>query len=197
MYKPCKYLLAVTALLIILSQGFVVYAAQKDYREALKGLKLYVPENPEDRAYLGIKEKSGQIPLEKIKADILLIEIFSMYCPHCQKQAPELNNLYQAIDSNEEFRDKIKIIGIGVGNSPYEVGIFKEKYSPPFPLFDDRHSAVVNGFGGILTPHFFALKKLNDSSYELFYSEDGNFSNAEDFLDMIVKSSGVKLGGNK
>jgi len=75
MYKPCKYLLAATALLIVLSQGFMVYAAQKDYRESLKNLKLYVPENPEDRAYLGIKEKSGQIPLTKIKADILLRDI--------------------------------------------------------------------------------------------------------------------------
>ncbi|MBN2298176.1 MAG: redoxin domain-containing protein [Deltaproteobacteria bacterium] len=185
------------ALFLITTQGPAVYGAEKDYSGALKDLKLYVPDKPADRAYLGIKETSGQIPLTKIKADILLIEIFSMYCPHCQKQAPELNNLYQAIDSKEEFRDKIKIIGIGIGNSPYEVGIFKDKYLPPFPLFDDRHSAVVNSFGGVLTPHFFGLRMQEDSSFEVFYSKDGSFTDAEEFLEMIMKSSGITLGGNK
>ena len=89
-------------------------------------------------------------------------------------------------------RDKIRMIGIGVGNSPYEVKFFKEKYSPLFPLFDDRSSAVVNAFSGILTPHYFGLKMNKDSTFEVFYSKSGGYTDAGEFLDMIVKLSGIK-----
>jgi len=196
MYSSWKYIFISIAVFLITIQGLTVYGAEKDYSGALKDLLLFVPDKAEDRAYLGMKEKSGKIPLTKIKADILIVEIFSMYCPHCQKHAPVANKLYQAIDSKEEFRDKIKMIGIGVGNSPYEVGIFKEKYSPPFPLFDDRNSAVVNAFGGILTPHYFGLKMYKNSSFEVFYSKAGGFTDADEFLKMIVKSTGITLGGD-
>jgi len=187
-----KYLSVIVCILLSTTAGWAESDADKDYNQELKNVRLFVPEDARMRAYLGIKEKSGQIPLENIKGDILIIEIFSMYCPHCQRHAPEANKLYNAIDSRADLRDKIKMIGIGVGNSKYEVGIFREKYSPPFPLFDDRNSSVLNTFVGILTPHYFGLKIKPDSTLEVFYSEAGGFTDAGEFLDMIVKLSGIK-----
>ncbi len=187
-----QYLSVIVCIFLATGAAWAASDTDKDYSQQLKNLKIFVPEDAQDRAYLGIKEKSGQIPLENIKADILIIEIFSMYCPHCQKHAPVANELYQAIEGNKGLKDRIRMIGIGVGNSPYEVAIFKEKYSPPFPLFDDRNSAVVNAFGGILTPYYFALKMNKDSTFEVFYSKAGGYTDAGEFLDMIVKSSGIK-----
>jgi thiol-disulfide isomerase/thioredoxin len=187
-----QYLSILVCIFIAANAAWAVSVADKDYSQELKNLQLFVPEDAKMRAYLGIKETSGQIPLENIKADILIIEIFSMYCPHCQKHAPVANELYHAIESNKGLKDKIRMIGIGVGNSPYEVGIFQEKYSPPFPLFDDRNSAVVNAFGGILTPYYFGLKMNTESGFDVFYSKAGGYTDAEQFLDMIVKLSGTK-----
>lgn len=171
--------------------------AQSDYRNALMKLTLYVPEDPKEREYLGIKSSSGKMSLTQIKSEILVIEIFSMYCPHCQKHAPTANKLYHAIDSRKEFRDKIKFIGIGVGNSQYEVGIFRQKYSPPFPLFDDRACVVANSFTGIRTPYYLGIRVNNGSSFEIFYSNAGGFTDAEEFLNMIVKESGIQRGGSR
>jgi len=196
MHNVLKYMIIFIGLFLITIPS-TLYGSEKDYSEALRNVKLLVPDKPEDRAYLGLKETRSQIPLTYIKAEILIIEIFSMYCPHCQKHAPVANKLYQAIDSKEEFRDKIKIVGIGVGNSPYEIAIFQNKYSLAFPLFDDRNSAIVNAFAGILTPHYFGLRIKKDQSFEVFYSKAGGFTDADEFLEMIIKSSGISLGGDQ
>ena len=163
---------------------------------ALSALTLYAPEDDGERRYLGLKDAQEKISLGQISAEILIVEIFTMYCPHCQRHAPKANDLYRAIDSRREFRNRIKMIGIGIGNSPYEVQLFKEKYSPPFPMLDDRNSAVMGAMEGILTPHYLGLRIKNDSTLEVFYSKSGAFSDAEAFLDMIVKESGIQRGGN-
>lgn len=183
--------------LCLLSSFLYAQEAEIDYKNALMKLKLNVPEDPKERDYLGIKSSSGKISLAQIKADILIVEIFSMYCPHCQKHAPAANKLYHAIDSRKEFRDKIKFIGIGVGNSPYEVGIFRQKYSPPFPLFDDKAYAVANSFTDIHTPHYFGIRINSGSRFDVFYSKLGGFTDAEEFLNMIVKESGIQRGGSR
>lgn len=197
MNKSSYWVFVFVCTIIMSIPSWSVSGAERDYTKELTNMKIFVPEDSADRMYLGIKEKSGQISLSQIKTEVLIIEIFSMYCPHCQRHAPIANKLYQAIDSEPQFRDKIKMIGIGVGNSKYEVGIFQDKYSPPFPLFDDRNSAVVNAFGGILTPYYFGLKMIDDSTFEVFYSRAGGYKDAEEFLEMIVKLSGIKLGGDQ
>jgi thiol-disulfide isomerase/thioredoxin len=183
-------------ILFLLSPLLWAQDTPNDYRSAIAKLKLHVPEDPGARKYLGIQASSGKMSLSQIKSEIVLIQIFSMYCPPCQRHAPAANKLYQAIDSRKELKDRIKMIGIGMGNSQYEVEVFKDKYSPPFPLFDDRDSAIADLFTGIRTPYYIGLRNRTGSEPEIFYSKPGGFTNAEEFLDtIIVKASGIQLGG--
>jgi len=70
----------------------------------LPQITLMVPENPDHQKYLGVTGKSIFI-LTGIKADVVIIEIFSIYCPHCQKDAPEVNELYRKIENNKNLKD--------------------------------------------------------------------------------------------
>ncbi|HON38776.1 MAG: redoxin domain-containing protein [Pseudomonadota bacterium] len=192
-----------TAGLGMLSLLLVLFAAplgaqdsREEHLRALNSLSLYTPEGAGERHYLGLKNAPEKITLGQIDAEVLIVEIFSMYCPHCQRHAPDAEKLYRALDSREEFRNKIKMIGIGIGNSPYEVGLFREKYALSFPLFDDRSSTVVGSLSGIYTPHYFGLKMKDGSIREIFYSKSGAFPDAEAFLEMIVEESGIQRGGN-
>jgi protein-disulfide isomerase len=79
--------------------------------EALPVINLPIPKNPEERNYLGLSG-SGFFKIPQIKAHAVIVELFSMYCPFCQKDAPGVNELYRLIETNPDIKNKVKLIGI-------------------------------------------------------------------------------------
>ena len=151
-------------------------------------LELPIPKEEQGKSYLGLSG-SGKFNTTQIKTKILIIEIFSMYCPYCQREAPEINRLYSIIEKSPDLKGKIKLIGIGAGNSPFEVQVFKEKYTVPFPLFSDEHFTLHKCFGEVRTPYFIGVKINDDGSHRIFYSKLGEFKGAEPFLELMLQLS--------
>ena len=164
----------------------------QDYSKAITQVKLSVPDDPDVKAYLGIKQKSGQVMLNDIDGEIIIIEIFSMYCPYCQKDAPGVNELFRLIENNPDIKNKIKLIGIGAGNSSYEVEVFKKTYTVPFPLFPDKDFTIHKVCGEVRTPYFMVVKINDDGTHQIVHSQLGNYPGAEPFLDLVLKASGLK-----
>ena len=159
--------------------------------EVLPVINLPVPKNPDERNYLGLSG-SGLFKIPQIKAKVIIIEIFSMYCPYCQKDAPGVNELYRLIENNAGVKNKIKLIGIGAGNSSYEVEIFKKTYNVPFPLFPDKDFIIHQACGEVRTPYFMVVKINDDGTHQIVHSQLGNYPGAEPFLDLVLKASGLK-----
>ena len=157
--------------------------------DTLLEIKMTVPQNDLERRYLGL-ERGETFIIPQIKATIVIVEIFSMYCPYCQKEAPEINRLYSIIQGNPNLKDKIKLIGIAAGNSSFEVGIYKKKYNVPFPLFPDEDFLIHKCIGEVRTPYFLGVKINADGTHKIFYSQLGKFNGAEPFLELIIKESG-------
>jgi len=164
--------------------------------ETLPEINLAVPQKSEHRSYLGLPV-SGLFKIPDIKARVILIEIFSMYCPHCQKEAPEINEMYKLVEDKPNLRGKIKLIGIGAGNSPYEVEIFRKTYNIPFPLFSDGDFSIHDILGEVRTPYFIGIKINDDGSHKVFYSRLGGIEKADKFLELILRLAGLKQGGSK
>lgn len=156
-------------------------------------LKLALPQRLEEREYLRVD--SGPFPLSRIRTEILIVEIFNMYCPHCQKDAPNVNALHQAIADNPKLRSRIKLIGIGVGNSPFEVNAFRNIYRVPFPLIADEDRSIHEALGNIGTPYFFVLWNKRGGRRVVIYSKAGTIGNPGEFLDLIAAKTG--RGGGK
>jgi peroxiredoxin len=154
-------------------------------------IALHVPQNTIENDYLGLRGKNS-FKLSQIKAEILILEIFSMYCPYCQKEAPLVNELYQIINNRPDIRDKIKIIGIGAGNTPFEVDVFRNQYKVQFPLFSDESFSVHKSVGEVRTPYFFVIKINADGSNKILYSKVGSIQDPNQFLDLIIRESGLK-----
>ena len=157
----------------------------------LPQIRLAIPKDPGEKSYLGISGE-GDFKVSQIKASAVIIEIFSLYCPVCQTSAPEVNALYQMIEQIPDLKDRIKMIGIGAGNSVLEVNTFKEKYKVPFPLFPDQDFRIHKDLGEVRTPYFFVVRIKKDRTLEVVYSEEGAFGEAEMFLQRILKASGLK-----
>jgi thiol-disulfide isomerase/thioredoxin len=190
--KKIVILLAVMTILS-LGIGFSALTANKppEKGETLPVINLPLPKNPVEKGYLGLSG-DGFFKIPQIKANVVIVEIFSMYCPYCQKDAPGVNELYNLIDNNPDLKNKIKLIGIGAGNSSYEVEVFKKTYTVPFPLFPDKDFTIHKACGDVRTPYFIVVKINNDGTHQIVHSQLGGYPGAEPFLELVLKSSGLK-----
>ena len=152
---------------------------------------LDVPKDGAEKTYLGLSG-AGVFKIPQIRAKTVIIEILSMYCPYCQADAPKTVELYQKIAASPKLKSQIKIIGVGVGNTPFELKIFRDKYQIPFPLIEDGAFVVHERFGKTRTPLFVAAKLNKDGSTKVIYSKVGTMEDPGKFLDLLVDKAGLK-----
>ncbi|MEN6489127.1 MAG: TlpA disulfide reductase family protein [Smithella sp.] len=183
------------AVILFLCMSVVAGAAQNvapKVGSPLPEMELVKPNDSADLKYLGLSFFGKTFQVDRVEAKVVIIQIFSMYCPYCQADAPNVNRLYGLIENNPALKNKIKIIGIGVGNTPFEVETFKKKYKVPFPLISDEGFKVHKIVGEVRTPYFIAVKIAPNGRTEVIYSRLGALENNDQFLAQLVKSASIK-----
>lgn len=146
----------------------------------------------EQAASLGMADGSQPLALTDIPAQVLILEVFSMYCPHCQAEAPDTIVLHDLI-AEQGLADRIMMIGLGAGNSQTEVDVFREKYGLPFPLFPDFDFTAHKACGAVGTPYFYVIERGADQEgYTVAISRLGRMESPEAFLDEIRAATGLE-----
>jgi len=144
--------------------------------------------SPEHLSHLGL---NGPAPhrLSEIKAKTVILVAFSMYCPHCQREAPALNDL-NALIASRGLSEDVKLIGLGIGNSDFEVQVFRDKYATAFPLFSDPDFTVNKEIGEVGTPFFYVLA-INPEKKEIRVVKTllGRMKSAENFFDQAMSAA--------
>ncbi len=158
---------------------------------AIPAFELPMPGSEQEKSYLGLTG-TGNFTIGQIKAQVLIIEVYSFYCPHCQRSAAQVNELYQKIQERPDIKEKIKMIGIAVTNGIYEVDSYRERYKVPFPLIPDKSTDISQKLGVKGTPTFIGLTVNGKGSPERFYFGEGGFEDTEQFLAKIIQLSGLK-----
>ena len=126
--------------------------------------------------------------LVEVEAELLFIEFFNKYCTSCQRQAPVNNEIYKLINSDNDLKNRVKFIGIGVGNSKQELDSFKLDKSIQFPLIPDQEFMgyeEIGDPGG--TPDMLLVKKT-DSGFIVFSSHMG-LNKDKDFFEREIKEA--------
>jgi len=159
----------------------------------LPPLPIEIPVSAAQRSYLGLQKADplnpgeGTVDATAIKGRLLLIEIFSMYCPHCQREAPAVNRLYQAIEASPKLRGQVKMIGIGIGNSEFEVDHFRKHYQIEFPLFPDEDFEAHQELGEVRTPFFIIVGLDPENRGKVLWTGAGKMGSQEAFLSRLEK----------
>lgn len=128
------------------------------FGDTFPDLILQTPVGLPDRDYLGLPA-AGTFTPSQIQADVVLVELLNVHCPHCQMQVPSYNELYQLIADDPAWRDRIKFIGIAVGNTPDEVARFRQNFNISFPIISDAGFLAYRAVGGSGTPFSIYLRQ--------------------------------------
>jgi hypothetical protein len=122
--------------------------------ERFPEVALPVPVQAGARDYLGLS--AGEtFTLSQVKADVVLVEMLNVLCPHCRKQTKPYNQLFQMLQKNPRLRNKIKLLGVAVANSDEQIADFVDIYAVAFPIATDRSFALHLAVRGGPTPHTF------------------------------------------
>jgi hypothetical protein len=154
---------------VLLSLGlFLFFAGGNDLRaqgsklikkgEAFPEVALKTPSQAKDRTYLGISG-GDSFKVRDLKAEVILVEVFDVYCLPCQKQAPLYKQLFGMIQSNPAAKDQIKMIGIAVGNDESEIKKFQDHFQIPYPIIGDQKYVLHEAIGGPPAPFSIIVRK--------------------------------------
>ena len=182
MPEKCKAIVCCLVLCFMAAEA----SAEAVSRSAVRNLAhrpLAAPADARARDYLGGVD--GRFELAQVAAPVLIVEIFSMYCPYCQREAPTVNRLYDMIESEPDLAGSIKIVGVGAGNSDFEVDFFRESYRIIFPLLSDKSGDFVKDLGDFRTPLFIVMR-IDKGEASVLFTHTGGFGDPAAFLRRVI-----------
>ena len=171
-----------------------------DYRRALRAgdilpdFPVYPAKDAFQRKYLGLPSDQKVVPVADAQADLLVMELLNIYCFTCQSQALAFNRVFDLIERKPELKERIKIVGLAVGNTDEEADEFRKEYGLKFPVIADvdRHAPQLLG-PDLLPP--FSLYIRRDGAGKLttvMATQVGVVEDSQILFDRLIELLAVK-----
>jgi len=172
-------------LLILLLFAATAQAAMPKAGDTLPDAQVKSQLRPEEAKYLGLPEGTTSFRLSQINAEALIVEVYSMYCPTCQAEAGRVNTIFERLTAAPQAA-RVRFLGIGAGNTPYEIEYFRKKHPSAMPLLADEDYGLHKTFMNVRTPSFFVLKKLPTGGFTVVFYREGGFIDDDAFFKQIL-----------
>ncbi|SDB09677.1 Peroxiredoxin [Desulfonatronum thiosulfatophilum] len=148
---------------------------------------LTVSDRQQDFSYLEMTQPSANFLLADVPAEFVLLKYYSEHCSQCVQEAQLYNRLFAMIQEDPGLRERLKLIGIGVGDSQRSVLRFKRTHNVPYPLLADERRILFDSVGGGEIPLIYLVRILPDSRVQVVYYHEGHIEDLGSFFDLLNK----------
>jgi peroxiredoxin len=176
-------LISALAACLALAGAAAAYTDPLPAGSEMPAVTLPAPENDSGASYLGVEPGESFQPKD-IEAKALILQIMNMYCIHCQREASHVNQLYRLIEE-KGLAGQLKVLAIGAKNTPYEVGLFRERYEVPFPILPDPELELHSALGERATPHFYVVDLTQGDQGKIVISHKGPLPKLQELMSSI------------
>jgi peroxiredoxin len=179
-----KALSLVVFMVLSLTCSLVYSAESMKPGSTIPEFNLRSPDSNAVKAYLGLKdEKSFSLP--QIKAKLMVVEFFDVFCPVCQKNAPMVNRLFKYIREDKELDKDVKMMGIALEGQPDDLSAYKQKFKVEFPLFSDPGKKIQSK----LKINYVPIIVVVDKNGKILLNHVGLLENVDTVLTEIRKKA--------
>jgi thiol-disulfide isomerase/thioredoxin len=137
-----------------------------------------------EKAYLGIKKKST-FSLNDINSLFILVDLTNTYCVSCKKNIKIFNEVYKKTRADKKIKEKIKVIGIAIGNNQREVEHFKNEHAIQYPIVIDPEFTVHKALGEPRVPYTMFIRRDAEGKEIIFKIHKGIFESADKLVDEL------------
>jgi len=118
----------------------------------------------EQRTYLGLGA-AGPFTIGAVRGELVVVEFFNSSCYACALMAPVMDLAWRKVDARADLKDRVRFVGIGVGNTLEQVREFHDRYDSPFPMIADPEFAAFDALGTAEgTPYLMLLRRGADGT---------------------------------
>ncbi len=181
MKKPgrIKVFLTVAWASIFLQSSFA-FCADPAEKESQVQFTIPCPDSAQTQSYLGL-DAMKPFKVTDIKAKIVIIELMSSRCPHCQASAPIMNNIYKTIQADPGLAD-VKVIAIALADNKAGVETFKKQFKTPFPILLDENLEIKHSMPDIATP---TTMVVSTEDAKVLLINPGEIQDADNFVKQV------------
>lgn len=168
----------------LLAAGAALAADAPKAGQPLPKVDLPSPQTEAGQRMLGLTGDKDTFDPAQVQAKVLVLEIYNVYCEHCQHEAPTVNKLWEKIQK-DDLAGQIKFLGIAAKNSSLEVKAWRSNFDVDFPLAPDPGGDAAKALGVEATPFFIVAKLDGNGGGELVYARPGALPHPGVFLKFL------------
>ena len=172
------FLIVACASIFLQSSG--AFCADPGEKESLVKFTIPSPDSAQTQTYLGL-DAMKPFKVSDIKAKIVVIELMSARCPHCQANAPIMNDIYKTIQADSGLAD-VKVIAIAIADDKTGVETFKKQFKTPFPILLDENREITRSTGVKATP---TTMVVSTEDAKVLFTHAGVIPDADEFVKQV------------
>jgi peroxiredoxin len=150
--------------------------------------RLILLDYAKDRKYLQIEHGKRCFSLKDVNSDYIFIELYNELCSGCLQEVKNYKNFYRLLNANNLLKDKVVMIGIGVGSKRRNVAKFRKEKNILFPLFADEHGEIFKCLGNPTMPTAYLVQKQPNGARKIVLVQPGHIGSVDKLMKKIMSA---------